>query len=252
MSLDMQVKLLRVLQERTFERVGSGEPRRADVRILAATHRDLEARARERRVPRGPVLPARTCSRSSCRRCASAIDDSACADRRSRAPRRSRGPAVDRVHATTALDCLRAYSWPGNVRELQNLVERLSILYPSQTIDREQLPHAIGERRRNARSRSVTTISRTTGLDLARAPRQHREAADPQRARADRRHRRARRAAAEAAAHDARREAAQVRAARARLARTARSASSASISAVAVVRSPRVNELTLRRVQPRR
>ncbi len=78
-----------------------------------------------------------------------------------------RGEADGRPSITfteTALDCLSAYSWPGNVRELQNLIERLAILYPNQTIDREQLPTPIGERRRNAQP-SLTTIPKT-GLDL--------------------------------------------------------------------------------------
>src|SRR6185503_13661666 len=162
MSFDMQVKLLRVLQERAFERVGSGERRRANVRIVAATHRDLEARARAGEfredlffrlnvfpivVPplreRGDDLPA-------------LIDDLV---------RRGTADGRPSIRFTrTALDCLAAYSWPGNVRELENLIERLAILYPGQTIDRDQLPAPIGERRR-APQPALTTIPQT-GLDL--------------------------------------------------------------------------------------
>jgi sigma-54 specific flagellar transcriptional regulator A len=71
MSFDMQVKLLRVLQERVFERVGSGEQRRANVRIVAATHRDLEARARAGEF-REDLFFRLNVFRSSCRRYASA------------------------------------------------------------------------------------------------------------------------------------------------------------------------------------
>jgi sigma-54 specific flagellar transcriptional regulator A len=59
---------------------------------------------------------------------------------------------------------LRGYSWPGNVRQLQNLIERLSILHPGRTIDRDQLPSAMGERRRAAPA-AVTAIP-ASGLDL--------------------------------------------------------------------------------------
>jgi sigma-54 specific flagellar transcriptional regulator A len=130
MSVDMQVKLLRVLQERSFERVGSGEQRRANVRILAATHRDLEARARagefrEDLFFRINVFPIVVPSlRERADDIPALIDDLV---RRGEAEGR---PSVS--FAPTALDCLAAYSWPGNVRELQNLIERLAIL-PSST-----------------------------------------------------------------------------------------------------------------------
>jgi sigma-54 specific flagellar transcriptional regulator A len=78
-----------------------------------------------------------------------------------------RGEAEGRPSITftqTALDCMAAYSWPGNVRELENLVERLAILYPGRTIDREHLPAPIGERRR-APQATITVIPQT-GLDL--------------------------------------------------------------------------------------
>jgi sigma-54 specific flagellar transcriptional regulator A len=162
MSFDMQVKLLRVLQERTFERVGSVEPRRANVRILAATHRDLEARARagefrEDLFFRLNVFPIAVPSlRDRVDDLPALIDDLV-----------RRGEAEGRSSITftqTALDCLSAYAWPGNVRELQNLIERLAILYPKQTIDREHLPTPIGERRRNSQP-AVATIPQH-GLDL--------------------------------------------------------------------------------------
>jgi len=156
------VKLLRVLQERAFERVGSGEQRRANVRILAATHRDLETRARsgefrEDLFFRLNVFPIVVPSlRDRVDDLPALIDDLV---RRGEAEGR---PSI--AFTETALDCLGAYPWPGNVRELQNLIERLAILYPNQTIDREQLPPPIGERRRNVQP-SVTTIPKT-GLDL--------------------------------------------------------------------------------------
>ena len=163
MSVDMQVKLLRVLQERSFERVGSVECRRANVRILAATHRDLEARStvgefREDLFFRLNVFPIAVPSlRDRLEDLPDLIDDLV-----------QRGEAEGRpsIHfTTTALECLCDYSWPGNVRELQNLIERLSILYPGCTIDRGQLPSSIGERRRSAPQPVAAAIPQG-GLDL--------------------------------------------------------------------------------------
>jgi sigma-54 specific flagellar transcriptional regulator A len=162
MTLDMQVKLLRVLQERTFERVGSMDQRRANVRILAATHRDLETRAtagefREDLFFRLNVFPICVPPlRERLEDLPELLDDLI-----------KRGEAAGRPSirfTPTALECLRNYPWPGNVRELQNLVERLSILYPGREIDRAELPAAIGERRRAAVP-SVTSIP-SGGLDL--------------------------------------------------------------------------------------
>jgi sigma-54 dependent transcriptional regulator, flagellar regulatory protein len=162
MSTDMQVKLLRVLQERCFERVGSGDTRRANVRILAATHRDLETRAsegefREDLFFRLNVFPIVVPPlRDRLDDLPVLIDDLV---KRGEAEGR---PAIR--FTATALECLRGYPWPGNIRELQNLVERLSILYPKQAIDREQLPPAIGERRRSGQA--PATVLPSTGLDL--------------------------------------------------------------------------------------
>ena len=76
--LSMQVKLLRVLQNRTIERLGGTRTVPVNVRVIAGTKRDLQAAGGRRQVPGGPVLPARTCCRSRCRRCASGAKTSRC------------------------------------------------------------------------------------------------------------------------------------------------------------------------------
>ncbi len=143
MSLHMQVKLLRVLQERTFERVGSNRSIQADVRIVAATHRDLEARIadgefREDLFYRLNVFPIEL---PPLRR--RAADIPVLVDE---IVRRIEAEGRGSVTLTArALAVLGQYHWPGNVRELANLVERLAILHPWGEVCVEDLPERFRE-----------------------------------------------------------------------------------------------------------
>lgn len=138
MSLPMQVKLLRVLQERTFERVGSNKSITADVRILAATHRNLEqyisdGHFREDLYYRLNVFPIEVPSLSQ------RLEDVPLLiqDQMDRLEADNRGS----IRLTAgAIEALCQYQWPGNVRELANLVERLTILYPDAVVDAKNLP----------------------------------------------------------------------------------------------------------------
>jgi sigma-54 specific flagellar transcriptional regulator A len=138
MSLPMQVKLLRVLQERVYERVGSNRSRNCDVRIIAATHRNLEAAIRDGKFRedlfyRLNVFP---------------IELPPLRDRKEDLPElianvleRCRRLGQEPVQLTGgAMRILRCYDWPGNIRELANLMERLCVLYPGQSVDIANLP----------------------------------------------------------------------------------------------------------------
>jgi sigma-54 dependent transcriptional regulator, flagellar regulatory protein len=138
MSLPMQVKLLRVLQERTFERVGSNMTSRCDVRIIAATHRDLEEHI-VRGAFRGDlfyrlnVFPIEMPTlKSRMEDLDLLIDDFASINARAGRGRVMFSPAT--------LAALAQYPWPGNVRELGNLVERMSILCPDRPVTIADLP----------------------------------------------------------------------------------------------------------------
>lgn len=138
MSFDMQVKLLRVLQERTFERVGSNKSQRCDVRIIAATHRDLptavdDGKFREDLFYRLNVFP---------------IEMPPLYKRVSDLPQlldelllSHTGNMKGELRISPeSLQVLANYRWPGNIRELSNLVERLAIIKPKGTIEVDDLP----------------------------------------------------------------------------------------------------------------
>ncbi|TPQ28644.1 sigma-54 dependent transcriptional regulator [Methylomonas koyamae] len=138
MPMPMQVKLLRVLQERTFERVGSNKTIRCDVRIVAATHRHLEQEIIEKRFRedlfyRLNVFP---------------IEVPALRERAEDIPYLindliARMEAANRGSVSLtprAVAVLMQHSWPGNVRELSNLIERLAIISPDSPVDAGDLP----------------------------------------------------------------------------------------------------------------
>ncbi len=139
LPMHLQIKLLRVLQEKSFERVGSNMPIKVDIRVIAATNVDLEKEVKEGRFRedlyyRLKVVP---------------VELPPLRERREDIPllvhhfldkhaRRCNKPAP-RI-SDDALKALLDYSWPGNVRELENLMERLVVLSTGEQIDYDDLP----------------------------------------------------------------------------------------------------------------
>jgi len=150
MSLSAQAKVLRVLQESVFERVGGAETKRVDVRVLAATNKDLLMEAgkgqfREDlyyRLNVVPILIPPLRERKS--------DIRILADYFLRQVAGELGRSPKRI-APDAFDILMDYSWPGNVRELRNLIERLCILSSGEIIKRDDLPTLALVREEDAR-----------------------------------------------------------------------------------------------------
>ena len=138
MPLPMQVKLLRVLQERTFERVGSNKSLQADVRIIAATHKDLEQMIaentfREDLYYRLNVFPIEMAPlRERVEDIPVLINELIL-----RMEHEKRGSI--RFNSAAIMSLCR-HDWPGNVRELANLVERMAIMYPYGVIGVSELP----------------------------------------------------------------------------------------------------------------
>lgn len=142
LPLNLQVKLLRVLQEKAYERVGGSHPRKANVRILAATHRNLERMVRESAFRedlfyRISVIP---------------IEIPPLRDRIEDIPILIRFFVerwVDEARGETvrfsddALEALCRYHWPGNIRELENLVERFLVLKSGESVCQEDLPEKV-------------------------------------------------------------------------------------------------------------
>ena len=149
----LQAKLLRFLEDKEFERIGENKTRRADVRTVAATNRELEAHVRkglfrEDLLYRLNVIdlqlpPLRERPEDILRLAQRFLLFFAKAARR-------RPPVLSKA----AEDALLAYAWPGNIRELRNAIERAVILWPAQVIEPEAFPQP------------VSTHARTPGPQL--------------------------------------------------------------------------------------
>ena len=138
MSIDMQVKLLRVLQERSFERVGCTASQVCNVRIIAATHRDLPAAVesgdfRQDLFYRLNVFPIEM--PPLCKR----VSDLPYLLEELLIQHVGHNDARLRV-SPAALKVLAGYRWPGNIRQLSNLIERLAIVKPEGIIEVDDLP----------------------------------------------------------------------------------------------------------------
>jgi sigma-54 specific flagellar transcriptional regulator A len=138
MSLPMQVKLLRVLQERVFERVGGNRPQRCDVRIIAATHRDLEG-AIERGSFREDLFYRLSVFPLEMPPLRQRLEDLPALISEFNQRLVQRGLSSVRF-SPSAMGALCRYGWPGNVRELSNLVERMAILMPHGEVRGADLP----------------------------------------------------------------------------------------------------------------
>jgi two-component system nitrogen regulation response regulator NtrX len=142
MSLKTQAKVLRVLEEHTFERVGGTETIEVDVRVIAATNKDLEkeiagGRFREDLYYRLNVIPFQVPPlrqrREDIPLLARAFAEEFCAEAGCR----------PKEITAAALSGLSAYGWPGNVRELRNLIERLVLMTAGDRIVLEDLPEGV-------------------------------------------------------------------------------------------------------------
>jgi DNA-binding NtrC family response regulator len=157
MALPLQAKILRLLQEQTFQRVGGSETVHTDVRVIAATHRDLRALAEEGKFRQDLYYRLAVCT----------IDLPPLRDRGDDLPilarhfltRYNRDFGKDvRDIAPEAMTRLRAYAWPGNIRELQSVLKQALLRASGNTLLASFLPELAAPRR--------ATAAPSTGLDL--------------------------------------------------------------------------------------
>lgn len=145
LSQQVQVKLLRVLQEGSFERLGSNTPTQVDVRVLAATHKNLEEELKEGNFREDlyyrlnvidikiPPLRHR-------------LEDVPLLAEHFLQVYNEKNSREIKGFSEAALESLGAYQWPGNVRELENVVERAVVLDRDSRIDTDDLPGHVGPR----------------------------------------------------------------------------------------------------------
>jgi len=138
LKLDLQAKLLHLLQERTFQPVGSTKTRTADVRFLAATNRDLREEVGNKNF-RPDLYYRLNVVSLNIKPLRERSEDVPLLIEHFRHRVATRLKAVVPSFSVNAVTLLTRYTWPGNVRELENLVEYMTVIYPSTVITPEHL-----------------------------------------------------------------------------------------------------------------
>jgi len=161
----LQVKLLRVLQEKEFERVGGIKTMKVDVRILAATNRDLEKAVkdgtfREDLYYRLNVIPIHLPQLRKMKEDIPLLVGHFIEDISKR--KKKDQPRI----SPEVMNCLINYRWPGNVRELENLIERLTILKEGDEVGLEDLPERLREKQHDEKVPSREQELSSAGVDL--------------------------------------------------------------------------------------
>ena len=177
----VQIRLLRVLQEREFERVGGNRMLKTDVRVVAATNRDLEADIEDGRFRtdlyyRLNVFPIHVPPLRDRR-----TDIILLADHFVEKYNERHGRAIVRL-STPAIDLLMAYHWPGNVRELENAIERAVLLADSDVIHARLLPPSLqmatpGSKRSGPLKVQLDALEKELIIDALKVSRGNRAAA---------------------------------------------------------------------------
>ena len=165
-SASMQVKLLRALQEREFERVGGTQTIRVDVRVIAATNRDLEKAIREKQFRedlyyRLNVVPILLPSLRERRE-----DIPLLVGHFLKKASLENGKKTKYV-SDEAMEHLMNYSWPGNIRELENAVERAVILCKSDTLEADLFPIPVKKGHPAAMPQSSETLDSAAGVNAS-------------------------------------------------------------------------------------
>jgi len=162
LPLELQAKLLRVLQEKEVRPVGSNQRVKVDVRVVVATNRDLEAEYRNGTFRKDLYFRLNVVT----------VHLPALRERRSDIPmlahwfldRHAPGSSMQVTHA--AMKCLLQYDWPGNVRELENCIERAVALGDGKTIDLSDLPPTIASASPSAEPAEGTITNPVSSTDL--------------------------------------------------------------------------------------
>jgi len=162
LPLELQAKLLRVLQEKEVRPVGSNQKVKVDVRVVVATNRDLEAEYRNGTFRKDLYFRLNVVT----------VHLPALRERRSDIPmlahwfldRHAPGSSMQVTHA--AMKCLLQYDWPGNVRELENCIERAVALGDGKTIDLSDLPPTIASASPSAEPAEGSITNPVSSTDL--------------------------------------------------------------------------------------